>query len=75
MATIVFMEHLTHGWDLAKATDQDTRMPADLVAECMELAVPMDKMLRMPGVCGPAVDVPESASPQDRFVAFMGRTP
>jgi hypothetical protein len=31
--------------------------------------------LRMPGVCGPAVGVPESASPQDKFIAFMGRTP
>jgi uncharacterized protein (TIGR03086 family) len=75
MATIVFMEHLTHGWDVAKATGQDTTMPDDLVAECMTLALPMDEMLRTPGVCGPAIDVSESASPQDRFVAFMGRTP
>jgi uncharacterized protein (TIGR03086 family) len=75
MATIVFMEHLTHGWDVAKATGQDTDMPADLVSECMELAVPMDEMLRTPGVCGPAVNVPESASLQDKFIAFMGRTP
>jgi hypothetical protein len=41
----------------------------------MELATPMDEMLRTPGVCGPAVGVPESASPQDKFIAFMGRTP
>jgi hypothetical protein len=75
MATILFMEHLTHGWDVAKATGQDTTMPGDLVAECMELVRPMDEMLRMPGVCGPAVNVPESASPQDKFIAFMGRTP
>jgi uncharacterized protein (TIGR03086 family) len=75
MATILFMEHLTHGWDVAKATGLDTTMPADLVAECMGLAVPMDEMLRMPGVCGPAVSVPEGASPQDEFIAFMGRTP
>jgi uncharacterized protein (TIGR03086 family) len=69
------MEHLTHGWDVAKATGQDTTMPDDLVAECMELATPMDEMLRTPGVCGPAVGVPESSSPQDKFIAFMGRTP
>ena len=75
LATILFMEHLTHGWDVAKATGQGTTMPGDLVAECMELAMPMDEMLRMPGVCGPAVGVPESASPQDKFIAFMGRTP
>ena len=75
MATIAFMEHVTHGWDVAKATGQDTTIPADLVAECFEAVTPMDAMLRMPGVCGPAVSVPDDASLQDKFVAFMGRTP
>ena len=75
MATIAFMEHVTHGWDLAKATGQDTTIPAELVSECFEAVTPMDAMLRMPGVCGPAVSVPDDASPQDKFVAFLGRTP
>src|SRR5579863_385130 len=75
MAGIAFMEHLTHGWDVAKATGQDTTLPADLVTECTELVTPMDAMLRMPGVCGPRVEVPESASAQDKLIAFMGRTP
>jgi hypothetical protein len=26
-------------------------------------------------VCGPAVALPESSSPQEKFIAFMGRTP
>ena len=75
MAQIAFMEHLAHGWDLAKATGQDTTLPADLVMECMEVVTPMDAMLRMPGVCGPVVSVPESAPPQDKLVAFLGRRP
>jgi uncharacterized protein (TIGR03086 family) len=75
MAGIAFMEHLTHGWDVAKATGQDTTIPADLVAECTELVTPMDAMLRMPGVCGPRVEVAESASAQDKLIAFLGRTP
>jgi uncharacterized protein (TIGR03086 family) len=75
MASIAFIEHLTHGWDLAKATGQDTKMPIDLVAECTEVATPMDSMLRMPGVCGPPVSVPADASPQDRLIGFLGRTP
>jgi uncharacterized protein (TIGR03086 family) len=75
MAGIAFMEHLTHGWDVAKATGQATDMPTELVTECMELVTPMDAMLRTPGVCGPAVVVPEDAPLQDRLVAFMGRTP
>jgi uncharacterized protein (TIGR03086 family) len=75
MASIAFMEHVTHGWDVAKATGQDTTIPADLVTECMEAVTPMDAMLRMPGVCGPAVAVPDDASAQDKLVAFMGRQP
>jgi uncharacterized protein (TIGR03086 family) len=75
MAGIAFMEHLTHAWDIAKATDQDTTLPADLVAECVDVVTPMDAMLRMPGVCGPAVHVPDDASPQDKLIAFLGRNP
>lgn len=75
MAGVAFMEHLTHAWDVAKATGQDTTLPDDLVKECMELVTPMDAMLRMPGVCGPVVSVPDSASPTEKLVAFMGRQP
>ena len=75
MAGIAFMEHLTHAWDVRKATGQPTELPADIVNECMELVQPMDQMLRMPGVCGPAVEVPDSASPTEKLVAFMGRQP
>ena len=75
MGNIAFMEHLTHGWDVAKATGQDTTMPTDLVSECMEMVVPMDAMLRTPGVCGPPQSVPDDAPVQDKFIAFMGRTP
>jgi uncharacterized protein (TIGR03086 family) len=75
MANIAFMEHLTHGWDVAKATAQDTTIPAELVVECTEAATAIGDMLRMPGVCGPPVDVPDSASVEDKFIAFMGRTP
>jgi len=75
MAAIAFMEHLTHAWDVAKATGQDTTLPAELVKECAETVAPMDQMLRMPGVCGPAVTVADDASAQDKFIAFMGRRP
>jgi uncharacterized protein (TIGR03086 family) len=75
MASIAFMEHLTHGWDVAQATGQDTTIPADLVEPCMHAAMAVGDTLRMPGVCGPAVAVPDEASAQDRLIAFMGRTP
>ena len=50
-------------------------LPADLVKECDGVVKPMDQMLRMPGVCGPAVAVPDSASDQDKLIAYMGRQP
>ena len=70
-----FIDVVVHRWDVAKATGQDPTLPADLVLECTEVATPMDAMLRMPGVCGPAVAVADDASPQDRLVAFLGRNP
>lgn len=75
MAGIAFMEHLTHAWDVAKATGQDTSLPEDLVKECLDVVRPMDAMLRMPGVCGPAIEVPESAPLTDQLAGFMGRQP
>jgi uncharacterized protein (TIGR03086 family) len=75
MASIAFVEHITHGWDLAKATGQDRTIPADLLAEATSVVEPTDAMWRMPGVCGPKVDVPDDAPPSDRFAAFMGRQP
>jgi uncharacterized protein (TIGR03086 family) len=75
MAAIAFVEHLTHGWDLAKATGQDTTIPDELIAEARSVVEPTDAMWRSPGVCGPQVDVPESAPASDKFAAFMGRQP
>jgi uncharacterized protein (TIGR03086 family) len=75
MAGIAFFEHLTHAWDVAKATGQDTALPEDLVTEAFDVVTPMDMMLRMPGVCGPKVEVPDDASLQDKFIGFMGRNP
>lgn len=75
MAGIAFFEHLTHAWDLAKATGQDAELPEDLAAECLEAITPMDAMFRMPGVCGPKVEVPDDASISDKLVAFAGRRP
>ena len=75
MASIAFVEHVTHGWDLAKATGQDTTIPDDLIAECRSVVEPMEAMWRMDGVCGPAVEVPADASETDKYAGFMGRQP
>lgn len=75
MASIAFMEHVAHAWDVAKAIGSDTSIPEGLATEALGVVTPMDAMLRMPGVCGPAVQVDDDASTGDRFVAFMGRQP
>jgi uncharacterized protein (TIGR03086 family) len=75
MAGVCFVEHVTHGWDLAKATGQDTTIPDDLIAECREVVEPVEAMWRMPGVLGPKVDVPESASSTEQYAGLMGRQP
>jgi uncharacterized protein (TIGR03086 family) len=75
MAGIAFWEHLAHGWDIAKATGQDATIPDDLAQEALDSVTPMDAMIRMPGVCGPKVDVPSDASITDRLVGFLGRQP
>jgi uncharacterized protein (TIGR03086 family) len=75
MAGICFVEHVTHGWDLAKATGQDTTIPDELIAEARGVVEPMDTMWRTEGVCGPQVAVPETASATDRYAGFMGRRP
>lgn len=70
------VEVLTHGWDLAVATGQDPKLDphlAEIALETMQ-AVPSD-MLRSSGVFGAEVPIHDSASAQDRLVAFLGRDP
>ena len=74
---IAFCDQLIHGWDLARATAQDTTRPADLAAMGRQL---LDGRIsdesRGPGQnFGPAVAVPADASDQDALLAYCGRTP
>ncbi len=69
------MDLLVHGWDIARATGQDETLPAHEVTRVYADAVSLGDNLRSEGVCGPAVEVPDDASDQDRLLALMGRTP
>ena len=71
-----FMDALIHTWDLATATGQDTTLEPELVDACIAMFLPdMPERGRASGLVGPAVQVPEDASPQDRLLAAMGRRP
>lgn len=64
-----------HTWDLARASGQDVDLDADRCAAMLAGMQPIEEMLRASGQYGPAVPVPDDASVQDRFVAFIGRDP
>jgi uncharacterized protein (TIGR03086 family) len=70
-----FNDYVIHGWDLAKATKQDTKMDSKH-AEFLYNALnqQMDK-IRHPDFFGPRVQVPANASVQDKLLGAMGRKP
>lgn len=83
---IVSDDLVLHGWDLAKATDQDAAMdPADvdaIWAYNQNLDLVFVEMLHTPGafgpgieVFGPVVPVPEDAPLQHRLLGSIGRDP
>lgn len=70
------MDHIIHGWDLATATGQDATIEPHLVEFTHGmLASGFAEMGRQAGFIGPAIDVPDDASPQDKLIAYMGRQP
>jgi len=72
---IAFSDQLLHGWDLAKATGQDTTMPAGLPEAAYEVIFGRFTDDQRKGLFGPEVEVPESASAQEKLLAYSGRDP
>ena len=73
---ILFLDNLVHTWDLAKATGQDTNLDPALTEVCYNMFVPgLVDMGREHGAFGPVVQVPASASTQDKMLGYMGRQP
>jgi uncharacterized protein (TIGR03086 family) len=73
---ILFMDHLVHSWDLAKATGQSAKLDPELAEICYQMCNPgIIEMAREHGAFGPAVVVPDSASTQDKLLGYLGRQP
>ncbi len=71
-----FMDVLIHTWDLARATGQYDALDSDLVCACTAMFLPdMPELGRTAGIVGPAVEVGDDASDQNRLLAAMGRRP
>jgi uncharacterized protein (TIGR03086 family) len=67
------LEVAVHGWDVARATGQERRMPEDLAVRLYDVArtvvTPGERGTRF----GPAIEVPASAPTSTRLLAHLGR--
>jgi uncharacterized protein (TIGR03086 family) len=67
---------LVHGWDIARAGDEDAVIGDHLALETMVLAERfMTPAMRGPRYWGESLTLPADAGPQDRLLAFTGRDP
>lgn len=69
------LEIAVHGWDVAQACGRQRRLPHALSEELLELAPALVSSLDRPARFAPAIQVPPSAPPGDRLLAFLGRAP
>jgi uncharacterized protein (TIGR03086 family) len=75
-ARLAAFDLLMHTWDLARTTGQSVPVDDEVVAAVDGFArQAVTPELRTPGVFGPEVEAPPSASALERLVAFSGRTP
>ena len=75
--SMTLMEFVTHGLDLARATDQPVPFTDDeleLVLQRAQVTLP-DQYRGEGKPFGPRVEVPDDAPAVDRVRGFMGRTP
>ena len=68
-----FVDVLIHGWDLAKATGQDTTLDPELVEACWAVINPQMELLKGSGMFGGDVPVSDDADSQTKLLATLGR--
>lgn len=72
---LTFVDQLVHGWDLAKATGQDTTMPPELAEAAFALIdgqMPADKR---GDAFKPEIATAPNVPAQDKLLAYTGRNP
>lgn len=72
---IAFADQLLHGWDLARATGQDDTMPGGLAEVALAMIHGRFTDEQRAGVFGPEIQVGADASPQEKLLAYTGRSP
>ena len=64
---------VVHGWDLARATGQDERIPPEDLAHVRAQTEVLGDLMRSSGAFGPPIEPPADADEQTRLLAFLGR--
>lgn len=64
---------VVHGWDLARATGLDDRIPPADLERIRVAAEGFGDAMRGPNAFGPEVEPPAGADDQQRVLAFLGR--
>jgi uncharacterized protein (TIGR03086 family) len=72
---IAFSETLLHGWDLARATGQDSTMPQGLAEAAYEMIHGRFTEEQRQGVFKPEIPAGPTASPQEKLLVYTGRDP
>ena len=73
-----FIDYVVHGWDVARALGQPFELDPDLVQAAVPVAeaVPEGERRQRPGAAfRPGLPAPDGASPLDRVLATLGRSP
>jgi uncharacterized protein (TIGR03086 family) len=64
---------LLHTWDLGRALGERVELDPELLHRSWQNAIPLDDVLRGPGIFGPKLEVGDDESPQVQALAFFGR--
>jgi uncharacterized protein (TIGR03086 family) len=75
LAEAAVLDLVVHGWDIAKATGQDTRIDSALAEHALAFAQGFVKDQMRPRVYGHRTNMPDDAPAGDRLLAFVGRVP
>jgi len=73
-----FIDYVVHGWDVARALGQNCELDADLVQAAVPVAEAVPdgaRRLRPGSAFRPGLPAPAGASPMDRILALLGRSP
>ena len=72
---VAMSDQLLHGWDLAKATEQDATMPDGLAEATLAMIHGIFTAEERKGILKPEQHVADDASWQDKLLAYSGRQP